>query len=157
MARRRCGLLPVDVMSLLPPLERPEHLVVGASRETALVLGEELLARLPALLSPAQAAAWLGVSTETIKRRIRQEKQQAIKVLGIVRIPAESAVAQVRARVIDRLPARYKRSRRTGTAQPSTRDDASALPNLTTNKVLSNHNINIVASIYNTPIQLACN
>ena len=111
MTRWRRGPLPVDIMSLLPPLEAPKLAAASAPGETPLLLDKDLLARLPALLSPAQAAIWLGVSTQTINRRIRQDKQQSIKVLGITRILAESAVAQVRARVIGRLPARYKKSK----------------------------------------------
>ena len=128
MAKQPCGSLPGDVASPLRSSERPAPAAVYAHGEPSLVLNEELLARLPALLSPAQAATWLGVSTETVNRRIRQGKQQAVEVLGITRIPAGSAIAQVRAQIIDRLPPRYRKSKRPGTAPPSARDDESAPP-----------------------------
>lgn len=69
----------------------------------------DLLAQLPALLSPAEAASWLGVSTETIRRHTRQGKLPVVKVLGVTRIPATSATALVRAKVVSRLPARYRK------------------------------------------------
>ncbi len=78
---------------------------------------------MPALLSPAELAAWLGVSPETIRRRIRAGRQPVVEALGITRIQANSAVAQVRARVIRRLPARYRKLKRTDAAQQSTCDD----------------------------------
>jgi hypothetical protein len=60
------------------------------------------------LLTPAELASALRVSPETIRRRIRTGKQKTVEVLGIKRITAESATGQLRARVVSRLPARYR-------------------------------------------------
>jgi hypothetical protein len=61
------------------------------------------------LLTPAELASVLRVSPETIRRRMRTGKQETVEVLGIKRITAESATDQLRARVVSRLPARYRR------------------------------------------------
>lgn len=94
---------------LLPLLTTGEVAASPTSATATTTIDTNLLAQLPALLSPAEAASWLGMSTETIRRHTRQGKLPVVKVLGVTRIPATSATALVRAKVVSRLPARYRK------------------------------------------------
>ena len=69
----------------------------------------ELRERLPQV-SPATLAAWLGVSTATIRRHMKQGRLHENEVLGIRRIPAPTAVKAVQDLVVRRLPARYRKA-----------------------------------------------
>jgi hypothetical protein len=114
--RSRTGLTRPEFGSLLPPAE-----ALGGSElsEAAGLVADDhqdLLERLPTLLTPRELATVLGVSPETIRRRIRQGRQATTQVLGINRIPAASAAEQVRARVLKSLPKRYRTKRNRGAA-----------------------------------------
>jgi hypothetical protein len=115
--RFRSGPTRPEIGSLLPPAEAPVGPNLSGSAGPAADEQQDLLERLPTLLTPRELAAVLGVSPETIRRRIRQGKQTTTQVLGINRIPAESAADQVRADVLKRLPKRY-RAKRNRSAEP---------------------------------------
>lgn len=115
--RSRSGPTRPEIGSLLPPAEAPVGPNLSGSARPVADEQQDPLERLPSLLTPRELAAVLGVSPETIRRRIRQGKQATTQVLGINRIPAASAAEQVRACVLKRLPGRY-RTKPSGIAEP---------------------------------------
>jgi hypothetical protein len=115
--RSRTGLTRPGIGSLLPSAVAPSGSDLSEAAGPAADNHQDLLERLPSLLTPTELAAVLGVSPETIRRRIRQGKQDTTKVLGINRISATSAAEQVRARALKRLPKRY-RTKPSGIAEP---------------------------------------
>jgi hypothetical protein len=108
MARRPSSHFADRLAALLPPEEARPAPGNNVAEPTAAPMATDLLTNLPTLLSAAELATWLGVSTETVRRRIRARRQPTIEVLGIQRVTAASAVEQVRERVVARLPARYR-------------------------------------------------
>lgn len=108
MASRRHTSLAGRMASLLSPAEALPEAANDTAEGALPPMGGDLLANLPVLLSAAELAAWLDVSPETIRRRIRAGRQPTIEVLGIKRVTAASAVEQVRDRVVARLPGRYR-------------------------------------------------
>jgi hypothetical protein len=109
MARReQARRLAAQIASLLGPVEteadEPARVVQAAGPNP---VGSGLNEAL-SLLTPAELASVLRVSPETVRRRMRIGKQETVEVLGVKRITAESATDQLRARVVSRLPARYR-------------------------------------------------
>ena len=109
MARRgQAHRLETQIASLLGPVEakaeeRGRENQAARPHPVPSSLNEAL-----SLLTPAELASVLRVSPETVRRRMRIGKQETVEVLGIKRITAESATDQLRARVVSRLPARYR-------------------------------------------------
>jgi hypothetical protein len=109
MARRGQALrLETQITTLLGPVEtkaQESARVIQAAGPNPVGSG---LNEALSLLTPAELASVLRVSPETVRRRMRIGKQETVEVLGVKRITAESATDQLRARVVSRLPARYR-------------------------------------------------
>lgn len=109
MARReQARRLTAQIASLLGPVETEAEEPARVVRAAGPYPVDSGLAEMMSLLTPAELASVLGVSPETIRRRMRTGTQETVEVLGIKRITAESATDQLRARVLSRLPARYR-------------------------------------------------
>ena len=109
MARRSRGGLPLpEIGSLLPSAEVTPPATINGVAGTETLEIKAILEHLPALMTAKQLAALLDVSPETIRRRIRNGRQTTVQLLGIKRIPIESAAEQVRARIVKHLPARFR-------------------------------------------------
>lgn len=100
--------LRAGIASLLPLRESAGPAAIGGTPDAPFVIDQDPLARLPSLLTPAELARLLKVTPATIRRRMRRGQQATVEILGLQRITAESAAEQVRARIVRRLPGRYR-------------------------------------------------
>jgi hypothetical protein len=109
MARQRQAyLLKGKIASLLGPVETQAEEAARVVQAAGPHPARSDLNEMLRLRTPAELASVLGVSPETVRRRMRIGKQETVEVLGVNRITAESATDQLRARVVSRLPARYR-------------------------------------------------